>query len=199
MLPIECIVRGYLTGSAWKEYRKAGTMHGQRAARPACRRSTQLPEPVFTPSTKAETGPRREHLLRGGRRPRRRGDGRARPGTSRSSSTAGAPSWAAERGHHHRRHQVRARARRRRAGRLRRGADARLAPLLAGRRVEAGHDARRRFDKQPRARLPRGPRLGQDPAAAAAARRGRRRHPRPLRRGLRAHHRPVASPTGRAS
>jgi phosphoribosylaminoimidazole-succinocarboxamide synthase len=55
MLPIECIVRGYLSGSAWKEYGKSGTMHGQ--ALPAgLQESDQLPEAVFTPSTKAETG-----------------------------------------------------------------------------------------------------------------------------------------------
>ena len=55
MLPIECIVRGYLTGSAWKEYRTSGTMHGQEL--PAgLLESSQLPEPVFTPSTKADTG-----------------------------------------------------------------------------------------------------------------------------------------------
>jgi len=55
MLPIECIVRGYLTGSAWKEYRKHGTMHG--ATLPAgLLESARLPEPVFTPSTKADEG-----------------------------------------------------------------------------------------------------------------------------------------------
>jgi phosphoribosylaminoimidazole-succinocarboxamide synthase len=55
MLPIECIVRGYLSGSAWAEYRRSGTMHGQ--ALPAgLRQSEQLPEPVFTPSTKATEG-----------------------------------------------------------------------------------------------------------------------------------------------
>jgi phosphoribosylaminoimidazole-succinocarboxamide synthase len=55
MLPIECIVRGYLSGSAWKEYRTSGTMHG--VALPAgLRESDKLPEPVFTPSTKAAEG-----------------------------------------------------------------------------------------------------------------------------------------------
>ncbi len=55
MLPIECIVRGYLTGSAWKEYRDGGTMHGEEL--PAgLRESDRLPEPVFTPSTKATDG-----------------------------------------------------------------------------------------------------------------------------------------------
>ena len=55
MLPVECIVRGYITGSAWKEYRADGTMHGTRL--PAgLLESERLPEPVFTPSTKAEQG-----------------------------------------------------------------------------------------------------------------------------------------------
>lgn len=55
MLPIECIVRGHLTGSAWKEYRIDGTMHGMRL--PAgLLEASRLPEPVFTPSTKAEAG-----------------------------------------------------------------------------------------------------------------------------------------------
>ena len=55
MLPVECIVRGYLSGSAWSEYKKTQTMHGQRL--PAgLRQSEKLPEPVFTPSTKATSG-----------------------------------------------------------------------------------------------------------------------------------------------
>jgi phosphoribosylaminoimidazole-succinocarboxamide synthase len=55
MLPIECIVRGYLTGSAWKEYRSSGTMHGTPLPS-GLLESSQLPEPVFTPSTKGEVG-----------------------------------------------------------------------------------------------------------------------------------------------
>jgi phosphoribosylaminoimidazole-succinocarboxamide synthase len=55
MLPIECIVRGYLSGSAWAEYRRSGTMHGEPLP-PALRQSERLPEPVFTPSTKASEG-----------------------------------------------------------------------------------------------------------------------------------------------
>jgi phosphoribosylaminoimidazole-succinocarboxamide synthase len=55
MLPLECIVRGYLSGSAWAEYKKSGTMHGTPL--PAgMKESEKLPEPVFTPSTKAEVG-----------------------------------------------------------------------------------------------------------------------------------------------
>ena len=62
MLPIECIVRGYLTGSAWKEYRDGGTMHGMPAAGRAASSPTQLPEPVFTPSTKAAVGDHDENI-----------------------------------------------------------------------------------------------------------------------------------------
>jgi len=55
MLKIECIVRGYLSGSAWKEYEATGTMHGSPL--PAgLEESSKLPEPVFTPSTKADSG-----------------------------------------------------------------------------------------------------------------------------------------------
>ncbi|HET6914934.1 MAG TPA: phosphoribosylaminoimidazolesuccinocarboxamide synthase [Acidimicrobiales bacterium] len=55
MLPVECIVRGYLSGSAWAEYKKTQTMHGQEL--PAgLSQSEKLPEPVFTPSTKATSG-----------------------------------------------------------------------------------------------------------------------------------------------
>ena len=61
MLEIECIVRGYLAGSAWKEYRTNGTMHG--AVLPSgLRESDRLPEPVFTPSTKAPAGEHDERI-----------------------------------------------------------------------------------------------------------------------------------------
>jgi phosphoribosylaminoimidazole-succinocarboxamide synthase len=55
MLPVECIVRGHLSGSAWKEYRTSGTMHGEPLPT-GLQESDRLPEPVFTPSTKAEVG-----------------------------------------------------------------------------------------------------------------------------------------------
>lgn len=61
MLPVECIVRGYLTGSAWKEYKSTGTMHGTPLPA-ALEESAQLPEPVFTPSTKAEVGDHDENI-----------------------------------------------------------------------------------------------------------------------------------------
>ncbi|HYW79902.1 MAG TPA: phosphoribosylaminoimidazolesuccinocarboxamide synthase [Thermoguttaceae bacterium] len=55
VVPIECVVRGYLSGSGWKEYQQSGTVCGIKL--PAgLTESAQLPEPIFTPSTKAETG-----------------------------------------------------------------------------------------------------------------------------------------------
>ncbi len=54
-LPIECVVRGYLAGSGWKEYRQSGTICGEQLPK-GLRESEELPEPIFTPSTKAKTG-----------------------------------------------------------------------------------------------------------------------------------------------
>jgi len=55
MLPIECVVRGYITGSGWKDYRATGSVSGH-ALPEGLRESDKLPEPIFTPSTKATTG-----------------------------------------------------------------------------------------------------------------------------------------------
>ena len=55
MLPVECIVRGYITGSGWKDYQANGTVCGVRLPQ-GLRESDQLPEPIFTPSTKADVG-----------------------------------------------------------------------------------------------------------------------------------------------
>jgi phosphoribosylaminoimidazole-succinocarboxamide synthase len=55
MLPVECVVRGYVTGSAWKDYQASGRVSGIEL--PAgLRESERLPEPIFTPSTKADVG-----------------------------------------------------------------------------------------------------------------------------------------------
>jgi phosphoribosylaminoimidazole-succinocarboxamide synthase len=54
-LAIECVVRGYLAGSGWKDYLKTGCVCGLKLP-PGLRESSQLPEPLFTPATKAETG-----------------------------------------------------------------------------------------------------------------------------------------------
>ena len=61
MFPVECIVRGYLSGSAWKEYRESGTMHGTPVPAGLVE-SSQLPDPVFTPSTKAAVGDHDENI-----------------------------------------------------------------------------------------------------------------------------------------
>jgi phosphoribosylaminoimidazole-succinocarboxamide synthase len=55
MLPVECVVRGYLSGSGWKDYGRTGTVSGL-ALPEGLRESDQLPEPLYTPSTKAEEG-----------------------------------------------------------------------------------------------------------------------------------------------
>lgn len=54
-IDVECVVRGYLAGSAWSEYQKHGTVCGERLPT-GLRESEQLPEPIFTPATKAATG-----------------------------------------------------------------------------------------------------------------------------------------------
>jgi phosphoribosylaminoimidazole-succinocarboxamide synthase len=55
MFPVECVVRGYISGSAWKEYKASGAVCGVRL--PAgLKESDKLPEPIFTPATKASTG-----------------------------------------------------------------------------------------------------------------------------------------------
>jgi phosphoribosylaminoimidazole-succinocarboxamide synthase len=55
MLPLECVVRGYLAGSGWKDYQRTGSTSG-RELPAGLRESDRLPEPIFTPSTKATTG-----------------------------------------------------------------------------------------------------------------------------------------------
>jgi len=63
MLPIECVVRGYITGSGWKDYRATGEVCGHRLTE-GLRESEKLPEPIFTPATKAQTG-HDENITRG--------------------------------------------------------------------------------------------------------------------------------------
>ena len=55
MLPLECVVRGYLAGSGWKDYQRTGTTSGHRLPE-GLQESDRLPEPIFTPSTKATSG-----------------------------------------------------------------------------------------------------------------------------------------------
>jgi phosphoribosylaminoimidazole-succinocarboxamide synthase len=55
MLPLECVVRGYLAGSGWKDYRRSGSISGHALPEGLCE-SDRLPQPIFTPSTKATSG-----------------------------------------------------------------------------------------------------------------------------------------------
>jgi len=61
MLPVECIVRGYITGSGWASYVKDGTVCGIRLPE-GLKESQKLPEPIYTPSTKAEIGDHDENI-----------------------------------------------------------------------------------------------------------------------------------------
>jgi phosphoribosylaminoimidazole-succinocarboxamide synthase len=61
MLPIECVVRGYLAGSGWKDYRASGTVSGHRLP-DGLDEAAQLPTPIFTPATKAEMGDHDENI-----------------------------------------------------------------------------------------------------------------------------------------
>lgn len=60
-LPVECIVRGYISGSGWKEYQRSGSICGIPLPQ-GLRESDELPEPIFTPSTKAEVGAHDENI-----------------------------------------------------------------------------------------------------------------------------------------
>ncbi|KAL1748180.1 hypothetical protein HDZ31DRAFT_30281 [Schizophyllum fasciatum] len=61
VVPLEAIVRGYISGSAWAEYKKSGTVHGMPAP-PGLVESQKFPEPLFTPSTKADQGAHDENI-----------------------------------------------------------------------------------------------------------------------------------------
>ncbi|HEY1277113.1 MAG TPA: phosphoribosylaminoimidazolesuccinocarboxamide synthase [Thermoleophilaceae bacterium] len=61
MAPVECVVRGYITGSGWKDYRATGAVCGI-ALPEGLRESERLPEPIFTPATKAEVGDHDENV-----------------------------------------------------------------------------------------------------------------------------------------
>ena len=188
MYPVECVVRGYLSGSGWKEYKSGGAVCGIELP-PNLLESDKLPEPIFTPATKAEIGDHDENvdferaaeivgdraLMEELRRisievytARRRTRGRARD--------------------HPRRHQVRVRPPRRRRDRpRRRGADAGLLALLAGRPLPAGQHAAL-LRQAVRARLGRRGGLGPQAAGAGAAARRGRADAGQVRRGLRADH-----------
>ena len=66
MLPVECIVRGYITGSGWASYKENGTVCGIKLPE-GLKESEKLPEPIYTPSTKAEIGDHDENISHHGR------------------------------------------------------------------------------------------------------------------------------------
>ena len=189
MLPVECVVRGYITGSGWKDYQATGSVSG--IALPAgLRESEQLPEPIFTPSTKAEVGHDEaidfERRRRAGRRPRADG--------ARARRSIELYSFAAD--------HARARGVILADTKFEFGLDEPTGELIVGDEVLTpdssrywpadGYEAGRgqpSFDKQYVRDWASAQRLGQAPARARDPRRRRRRHPRALRRGLRAHHR----------
>jgi phosphoribosylaminoimidazole-succinocarboxamide synthase len=61
MYPVECVARGYLSGSGWREYRETGAVCGIELP-PGLKESDRLPEPIFTPATKAEIGEHDENI-----------------------------------------------------------------------------------------------------------------------------------------
>ena len=132
MLPIECIVRGYITGSGWANYQKDGTVCGIKLPE-GLKESEQLPEPIYTPSTKAEIGDHDENIsfeksievIE-----------KEFPGHGEEYATKIRDFTIAIYKHHHRGHQVRVRSGRRgQRHHRRRDAHSGQQPLLAARRV----------------------------------------------------------------
>ncbi len=192
MYPVECVVRGYLSGSGWKEYRQSQSVCGIQLPG-GLQESDQLPEPIFTPATKAEIGEHDENIDFDraceivGSRPLME---ELRRVSIELYEHARSPRLRAR--HHPRRHQVRARLQPRRGGRSRRrGPDPRLLPLLARRRLRAR--ARAGLLRQAvRPRLPRRAGLGSLASGARPAAGGDRRNHGQVPRGIRADHRPAA-------
>ncbi len=181
-LPVEAIVRGYLSGSGRKDYERSGQICG--ISLPAgLVEGSRLPEPIFTPSTKADVGTHDENVayehiidVLGAELA-----GRVRDGEPGSLWLRRCLCSRAR--HHHRRHQVRVRPDRRRADPHRRGHDAGLVTLLAGRRLRP-RPGPAELRQAAAARLPRDPGLGQDGPGPGAAGRGRRPDGGALRRSF---------------
>ena len=178
MLPIECVVRGYLTGSGWRDYQATGAVCGHVLPE-GLRDSDRLPAPIFTPATKASEG-HDENIdeeqaaeLCGADLYRVGEGGLARAVPIRLRARRGARD-------HPRRHEVRARPRAgRRARARRRGADAGLVPLLARSTGTSRASRSRRSTSSSRAtgasetgwdKTPPGPELPDDVVAGTRAR-----------------------------
>ena len=190
MLPVECVVRGYITGSGWKDYQATGERLGHRAAaRPARvraaarRRSSRRRRRPTRATTRRSTSSAPRELVgdRDLMAPRARRVDRAVPLRRRARARARRDP---------RRHEVRVRPRRRRrARRRRRGAHARLLALLAGRRLRGRASGQPSFDKQYVRDWARGSGWDKTPPAPALPDDVVAGHARALRRGLRADHR----------
>ncbi len=189
MYPVECVARGYLTGSGLLDYRHTGDVCG--IALPAgLQDGSRLPEPIFTPATKAAVGDHDENVDYEAV-VEAVGDDEAAELRMLTMEVYGrAHELARDPRHHPGRHQGRVRCpARRHHGAGRRGAHPRLVAVLAGRRVAArSRPAVVRQADRPRlahlARVGLGPDLRR--GAAAAAGRGRGAHPLAVRRGVRA-------------
>ena len=190
MYPVECVVRGYLSGSGWREYRESGSICGIEL--PAgLRESDRLPEPIFTPATKAEVGDHDENIDFE-RAAEIIGDRPLMEDLRRASIELYQHASA----HAEARGIILADTKfefgvltRGRGGARRRGLHARLLPVLAGRRVRAGPPAAL-LRQAVSARLARPDRLGPHSAGAGAPGRGGRQHAGAVSRGARADHRP---------
>ena len=114
MVEIECVARGYISGSGWKEYKQHGTVCGIKLPT-GLKESDKLPEPIFTPATKAQTG--HDENVSFERTCSLIGEDLAK--RLRDLTLAiytRARRLRRDQGHHHRRHQVRIRLRGRRTG-----------------------------------------------------------------------------------
>ena len=182
-IDVECVARGYITGSGWSDYKRDGRVSGIKLPE-GLEESEQLPEPIFTPTTKAEEGhdmpiEYRDVVQLAGERA-------ANAMKLRSLALyrlrAGVRAGARD---HHRRHEVRVRLARRRDHLDRRGADAGLEPVLAGGRVQV-RALSAELRQAVRAGLPERVRLGQGTAGAGAASGGRREDGGEVPGGIRA-------------
>ena len=190
-LPIEVIVRGYLAGSGWKDYRPDRRRLRDPAAGRACARATACRSRSSRPRRRPRSGHDENIDLDEAARARRRATWppRRRATLAIALYRLGAGGRRAGRDHP-RRHEVRVRdrPRDRRAAPDRRGPDARLVAVLGRVGLRAGPGAGE-LRQAVRPRLARDAGVGQDAARPGAAGRRRRRDARPLRRGVRADHR----------
>ena len=179
--PVECIVRGYLVGSGWKDYQQTGTVCGIPLPRGLVEAS-RLDHPIFTPSTKAPVGAHDVNITFDemiGKVGKKRAEA-MRDATIAIYSRA--HEYGGKEGHHHRRYQARIRHRRRLHHAHRRGAHTRLFPFLARRWLHAGQDAGQ-LRQAIRARLSNQSSLGHEVAAAGPAAGNSPENPRKIHRG----------------